>query len=216
MAMLRDLTGQTFGYLTVLGPGAVHTSPCGRASRKWRCLCVCGNVKEIQADHLIRTKKPTKSCGCMSRALDAAGHTKHGMTDSKLYSIWNQMRQRCANPKDKSWARYGGRGIRVCDRWQTSFQNFLDDMGPTWKPGLQIERLDNSAGYSPENCIWATRSQQGRNKRNNIRVSTPLGDMTLAELAERVGLKYGTLQSRYYRKKPLLSAEEEERLRHTT
>ena len=149
----------------------------------------------------------------MARMLDAKGHTTHGMTYTRIYSVWNQMRERCSNPKDKSWPRYGGRGITVCDRWMSSFQNFLDDMGSTYRPGLQIERKDGSLGYCPENCTWATRSQQARNKRNNIIVDSPWGRMTRPDLCDLTGLPYSTLQTRYYRKRPLLSETEIEKLR---
>ena len=105
------------------------------------------------------------------------------------------MRARCLNPRHQSFARYGGRGIAVCERWLESFESFLADMG--LRPhGADLDRIDNDAGYSPSNCRWATRKENSRNRRSRRVVDTPDGQMLLCEAAERYGLKAGTIARR--------------------
>jgi hypothetical protein len=107
------------------------------------------------------------------------------------------MIQRCTNPNSaKSYARYGGRGITVCERWLKSFEAFLADMGPRPSPQHSIEREKNERGYDPDNCVWATRNQQARNKRNNKRYRVGTEELTLAEWSERNGIHRATMLSR--------------------
>jgi hypothetical protein len=110
------------------------------------------------------------------------------------------MLARCYQPKHPQWHNYGGREIKitVCKRWLV-FENFWADMGPTYQPGLTIERINNALGYFPENCIWETRKAQGRNRRTNRIIATPWGEMTIAEAAERVGLSQSTFGKRLAR-----------------
>jgi hypothetical protein len=103
------------------------------------------------------------------------------------------MKQRCLDPSHQAYHNYGGRGITVCKRWLESFENFWEDMGSTWKKGLDIDRIDNSKGYTPENCHWTTRKQNNRNRRNNHIIDTPLGKMTIAEFSERTGIGVTTI-----------------------
>jgi hypothetical protein len=88
----------------------------------------------------------------------------HGMSDSPEYGIWEQLKNRCSNPRNRDYPYYGGRGITVCERWRTSFLAFYQDMGARPSPELTLERVDNDAGYFPENCVWATRAQQTANR----------------------------------------------------
>lgn len=106
------------------------------------------------------------------------------------------MRDRCEDPSVENWASYGGRGIRVCGRWMT-FENFYADMGPTWAPGLTIERNDNDGDYEPGNCRWATRAEQNRNKRNNVWYVGPDGQRLIAtDLARVLDVTYATIIKR--------------------
>jgi hypothetical protein len=114
------------------------------------------------------------------------------MRGHPIYETWVGMRSRCRNPNVRSYRNYGGRGIRVCERWHV-FEKFRDDMLPTWQPGLTLDRINNALGYFPDNCRWATPKQQAMNTRANHLVATPWGKITLEEAAERSGLNYSTL-----------------------
>lgn len=114
----------------------------------------------------------------------------HRQSRTRPYWSWLAMRQRCSNPRHKQFADYGGRGINVCQRWE-KFENFLADMGKR-PSGLTLDRVDNDGDYSPENCRWATRSEQMRNQRR----TTAVGGVPLAELAEQMGVRRGTLSAR--------------------
>lgn len=112
----------------------------------------------------------------------------------RLYWVWADMRQRCSNPKHKAYANYGGRGIRVCDRWR-EFGAFLSDMAPRPQGGM-LDRIDNDKGYLPSNCRWATRKQQNSNRRNCIYVKDGAEQVTLKEYCRRHGLKYRPIVKR--------------------
>jgi hypothetical protein len=117
---------------------------------------------------------------------------RHGRSRTPLHRVWSTMIERCTSPKSEKWPLYGGRGIRVCERW-LAFESFLADMGERPSPRHTLDRIDNDKGYEPGNCRWATQREQQRNRRNN-RVLTYLGEtMCLAAWADRVGLSVGTL-----------------------
>lgn len=124
------------------------------------------------------------------------GNKRHGMSRHPAYFVWRSMKCRCLLPTHHAWKNYGARGITVCDRWLESFENFWADMGETYQPGLELERVDNDAGYMPENCKWATRTAQGRNRRTNVFVETRDGKMLLVEAAEKSGIGKTTLHYR--------------------
>ena len=122
--------------------------------------------------------------------------TKHGMEGSPEYYVWGSMKDRCLNPNNGQYKDYGGRGIVVCRRWLDSFKAFFDDMGPRPTTRHTIERKDNQGGYSPENCIWATRKEQCRNKRDNRRITYKGETLCIAEWAEVFGMSSGLISSR--------------------
>ncbi len=115
------------------------------------------------------------------------------MSKHPAYAVWRSMLDRCRLPQHQAYANYGGRGIKVCARWQASFENFWQDMGPTYRSGLTLERKNNARGYSPKNCMWATRTAQARNKRGNRMIDTPKGKMLLSEASELSGIGTTTL-----------------------
>ena len=187
MSKLKDLTGQTFGYLTVI-KRAENTKD---GKPKWLCRCVCGRLKKVAGSDLKKKKHSTRSCGCMKGLLIGRATTTHGLSHHPIWAVWHSLRQRCLNPHAQAYKNYGGRGITVCERWRESFQNFLDDMGPSYKHGLQLDRIDNNKGYSPENCHWVTSKENSRNKRTNRVV--PFYGKTISELSEESGIGVTTL-----------------------
>lgn len=150
----RVEVGQEFGRLTV-------SESVG--SGKSLCKCSCGNEKIVRTQYLLSGN--TKSCGCLKRDLTLKRLTTHGMTHTKLYSVWNSMMARCNNKRNKQYADYGGRGITVCKEWLNS-TTFLEWAMPLWKEGLYIDRIDNDKGYSPENCRFITPYMSSFNRRS--------------------------------------------------
>lgn len=124
----------------------------------------------------------------------AINATKHGMYGTPIYRTWLRMIQRCHNPNNRNYDGYGGRGIKVCDRWR-KFENFFEDMGDAPK-GLTLERIDNNMGYSPDNCMWATRKEQARNRRTT-RFYTLNGEtLTVSEWAKKIGISHESMRKR--------------------
>jgi hypothetical protein len=113
------------------------------------------------------------------------------LLNTPIYWSWAHMRQRCTSPTNKDWPNYGGRGITVCDRW-AAFEGFVEDMGPTWAPGLTIERVDNEGGYEPGNCRWATKSDQGKNTRRIRWITVQGRTLPVTVWLREVGLSKST------------------------
>ena len=187
-----DITGQKFGRLTVVERSG---SKKGEGVL-WRCACDCGGEVETTGKKLRSGN--TKSCGCIVKDILAVRNktsARHGLTNTPTFTAWVNLRQRCLNPNHSSYSDYGGRGIKVCDRWLESFENFLADMGE--KPvGMSIERNDVDGNYEPTNCRWATSKEQGNNKRSNRFVSHEGRTQTVAQWAAEIGISRQALRHR--------------------
>ncbi len=177
-----DVTaGMQFGYWTVLE---------NQRPRHLLVQCICGMVKTARAGNIIRGA--STNCGCM------AGRHMHGKTRTKEYKVWLEMRRRCSDPSIPNYHLYGGRGIRVCERWEL-FANFIADMGMRPSSGHSIDRIDNDGNYEPGNCRWADRTTQSWNKRTN-RLLTVNGEARcVAEWAKLNGIKAIVIYCRLYR-----------------
>jgi hypothetical protein len=158
--MMNNLVNQRFGRLIAVED--VGRSKDGQVL--WRCPCDCGNEIITKAGQLRQGK--AKSCGCLRK--DYPPRLRHGWARGKRSSewlAWRRLKQRCLNPNHTRYAYYGGRGIKVCDRWLNSFENFIADMGPKPTSDHSIDRADNDGDYEPGNCQWVTKSEQMRNRR---------------------------------------------------
>ena len=194
MRNLIDLSGKIFENWTVLKRGKQ------RNGAYWLCKCVCGTIKEVHSATL--RKNLSKSCGCMRAILVARGNRKHGATidDSEysyLYVTWLGIINRCTNPKHISYKNYGAIGIKMCDRWRSSFINFCLDVGhkPTMKHTL--DRYPNKKGnYEPSNCRWATWKEQHNNRTNNTIIEINGSSKTVAEWSLISGIRQGTINNR--------------------
>jgi len=154
---MYELIGKRFGRLLVL-----RRTEDRWAHRFWTCLCDCGKEVVVRGESLYRGE--TKSCGCLRDEMSGARVAKHRDTGSPEFTAWARMRQRCVNPKRPDYRNYGGRGITVCERWN-SFENFLADMGRKPSPAHSLDRINNEGNYEPSNCQWATLLQQNSNRR---------------------------------------------------
>jgi hypothetical protein len=160
MGRFIDLTGKQFGRLTVI-KSTNKRSYSGHIV--WLCECACGKVVETRGVNLTRSL--SNSCGCLNREKINKKITKHNKWGSPEYKSWDSMIQRCSNPKNPRYKDYGGRGIQVCNRWLI-FSNFFHDMGA--RPSkMTLDRIDVNGNYEPDNCQWATYSQQATNKRTS-------------------------------------------------
>lgn len=190
-----DLTWKKFGKLTV-----IKMAEKGKhGNMRWICKCECGNItKPIFAGNLKRGL--TLSCGCYhnSKFLELVEKTKtHGMSSTRLYDIWIFMKHRCNNPNSRSYKDYGGRGIKVCEEWQNSFESFYKwSIENGYDDKLTIDRIDVNGNYCPENCRWATKKEQANNTRNNRMITAFGKTMTMHQWADYSGIRYQTIYRR--------------------
>jgi hypothetical protein len=191
----RDFTGHRFGILTVIKFAGKRRGKSGYSKRFWLCRCDCGKTKEIFAREIDRQQ----SCGCLHYTLIAKKLTKHGYArqgnQKPEYRVWHGMLDRCTNKHCKSFRNYGDRGITVSDEW-LDFKTFISDMGDRPSKKHTIERKNNELGYSKDNCYWALRSVQSRNRRNNRWIEHGGEKMCITDWSRKLGITLSALQFR--------------------
>lgn len=188
-----DLTGHTYERWVVL-----HAHPAKQ--RYWVCQCACGVIQEIRGDAL--KLKHSQSCGCWRRdqaATHGAGLPSSSPLLKKTYAIYRGMLVRCNAPQTQQYIRYGARGIHVCERWETSFLNFLADMGEVPSASHSIDRINNDGDYEPTNCRWATSREQVNNRSTTVFLTVGGVTKPSADWARHAGLSCGTLRRRIRR-----------------
>ena len=202
---MKDLTGEKFNYLTVLG----FSHKCKKSSMVdyfWTCRCECGKILVVSRRSLTRGRK---SCGCMSNVSHVGssyhkGVATHGMSSSRFYKIYHKMLERCYKETKNTYSRFG---IVVCDRWKESFINFKDDMYASYlehvsvygESNTSLDRIDVGGNYELSNCKWSTLKEQANNKSNNVVIEFNGKKMTLSQWADYLGWNYATLANRYKR-----------------
>lgn len=192
MGKLIDITGQSFGRWTVL---------CREGTKDreatWRCQCSCrGNesIRVVKGSELRSGK--SRSCGCIRNENLSTKKTIHGMSDTRLYKMWKNIKTRCYDKNDKSFINYGGRGVQMCDSWKNSFESFAEwALSNGYSDALSIERVDVNGGYSPDNCTFITVPEQARNRRNTLLTVNGV-TKTKGEWCKEYGINLRTLSSR--------------------
>lgn len=200
MGAFIDLRGRVFGRLTVLAQAGHNVHRC----ILWLAQCECGNKHVARGDDLRNGK--TRSCGCLLIEDRKTRVASHRRTKTPEYRTWMAMKDRCCRSSNAAWERYGGRGIRVCDRWLHSFENFYADMGDKPTPKHSIDRINNNGDYEPGNCRWATTSEQAANTSASWRPDEDrkicdgiAAGLRFPQLMRLVGRSYGSVSARAYK-----------------
>lgn len=185
---IKNLVGNVYSRLTVISFHSIGFANYHGAS--WNCQCQCGNVVTIRSCSL--GSGLTKSCGCLQTDLLKT----HGGTKTKEFRVWMQMKARCKNPKDKAYKDYGGRGIKVCERWR-EFGDFIADMGKC-PAGRSLDRINNNGDYEPGNCRWATKKEQANNTRQTKMIEYKGRTMALRYWCDELNLNHAKTRIRIF------------------
>lgn len=186
--MRKSLIGETYGKLTVIEEA--KDSPKRKYQRCWLCKCDCGNYTIVTTCDLHSGN--TQSCGCQKNK------PKHGMAGTRIYRIYQCMKQRCKNPKNTNYKSYGGRGITVCVEWDKSFESFYNwALSNGYSDNKELDRINVNGNYSPDNCRWISHLEQCSNRRANVFVTIEDETHTLSEWARKVNIDPRTIQGRY-------------------
>ena len=208
---ISGIIGQRFGRLVVLG--RTEDKIVCYNGKKYRrrmveCQCDCGNIVSVRYDMLTDKKRPTRSCGCLQRDITAerlrnTHNVIYGDSRERIHNIWYLIIERCNNPDNSAYHNYGGRGIKVCPEWDDGIKGYFRfkewSLNNGYAKDLSIDRIDNDKGYSPDNCRWATVSEQANNKRNNVILEFNGRSMTLSQWAREIGMPMKVLHARIIR-----------------
>lgn len=191
MSASNPAAGQKFGRLTVMDEAVTRKG----GNLYFKVKCECGTIKIVSKSNLNSLR--VNSCGCLNSEVVRARATTHGKRHAPIYAVWNMMKQRCNLPTNKQYKDYGGRGIKVCERWQ-AFENFYADVGDPPFHRATLERVDNEKDYEPSNVRWATYSEQARNNSKTVVYGYNGARLTLAAIASKAGVNINTLTNRIY------------------
>jgi len=192
MEIRKNRVGEYYGRWLIVG-----FSHKAKKHNYWIARCACGTDRTVFFSNLLAGK--SKSCGCLNYS--NPGRAAHMMSDTRSYKAWVGMKKRCNNKKGRNYKDYGGRGIKVCDRWLNSFDNFYADMGES-PPNMSLDRIDNNGNYEPSNCRWATQRKQMNNTRRNVRLTYNGITLNMVEWARRLGISRACLWDRLNRNMP--------------
>jgi hypothetical protein len=189
--------GDIIGRLSIVsGPVYIVVGKSKYSTPHWVCKCICGN--DVTVNHYMLARGTTQSCGCLQRERTSESRLIHG--ESKLksseWNTWNGIKQRCKKNSKEKHKYY--EAITVCDRWASSFENFLADMGRKPTSKHSIERINNGKGYSPDNCKWATAQEQACNKSNNVKITYAGETLCISEWARKLNMSSHLLRKRYH------------------
>lgn len=193
----RDLTGQRFGRWTVLGFAGRKNFPKGRPAYMWLCRCECGTERAVSQQPLCNGG--SKSCGCLTNEIRHSIAFVHGGRRTPEYQVWCKIKARCCNPNDIGYENYGGRGIKICDRWLHSFADFIQDLGERPSNDHSIDRVDVNGDYEPSNCRWALPDVQHNNKRNSVLLEWNGLKLTPAQWGRKLNIRAGVIRDRIQR-----------------
>lgn len=189
-----------FGRLVVIRRDEDNIAPSGYRTPTWLCMCDCGNKVTVRGKSL--TGGVTQSCGCLAKELVSERASKHHGYGTRLYPIWNSMRQRCNNPHNQAYKNYGGRGISICDEWddfavfrEWALANGYDENASRGE--CTLDRIDANGNYCPENCRWVGMREQTNNRRKTVFITYNGKTLPLTKWADETGIRYSALWERY-------------------
>ena len=196
----RDISGLKFNYLTVLNlhHKVKRFNKDGTSKgyiEYWLCQCDCGNKTVVEKQKIISGH--TSSCGCFCKAQIRKTHSKHNLSNTRIFRIWGDIKTRCTNPNSRAYKYYGQNNIVMCDEWKNDFQVFNDwAMSNGYADELTIDRIDVNGNYEPSNCRWVGMKVQNRNKHNSRMITYKNETHNLSEWAEILGINYKALFKR--------------------
>ena len=198
MGAFIDLTGRKYNRWTVIGYDKERST---RDNKYWICQCECGTIKSLWRGNIVNGN--SKSCGCWNKEAARNRKNAHHESKTRLYNVWVKMRSRCNDPKDKSYPRYGGRGITVCKEWENyfSFKEWAIKTGydKDAKFGqCTIDRINVNGNYQPDNCRWISMKEQCYNRRSNRRITYHGETLTATEWEKKLGYRKGTIIKRLH------------------
>lgn len=195
MSALIDITGAKYGMLTVIC--RAENAPKGIA--RWKCRCDCGNIVIVRGGNLKNGS--VKSCGCL-KGISNKSRSIHGMSNTRLYQSWVNMKRRCYCDTHFAFKNYGARGIKVCDKWKNSFESFAEwSLSNGYSDDLTIERIDNDGDYEPTNCKWISLGEQADNRRSCWKITYRNETHNLSEWCKIFKKDYALVYNRIYKNK---------------